>query len=205
MGCTPDRYSATPGFAFIRPDLILLYPILSGTIERPIYSLAGYRTSTWGYSIQANLLGWIASSIFGLVALGLMFSIAGEFVVLIGTPLFGMVIKMAWFSGVPRDAEKRGALGYFLLATFLSTLTIALLPLWMDLLGTSTWSWAYKTQTLKAIAILVCALSSIVLHINLFVGLKRGGVVADVRRGFEVLPAQGAEPCKTVVATPATD
>lgn len=189
MGCTPDRYSAIPGLAFIRPDLILLYPILAGTLERPIYSLAGFRTSTWGFSIQANLLAWIASSVFGFVAFGTLF-FRGELIVFIGAPLIGMLVKMIWFRRVPRDASSRSPIGYFFLATLLSTLVIASLPMWMELLGTSSSSWAYKTRGLKAAAILICVMMSIGVHCAVFGRLKREPPKADVRRGFEVITSE---------------
>ncbi len=194
----PDSISAYPGLAFFRPDLILLYPILSGTLERPIYSAAGFRTATWGYSVQANLLAWIASSLFGFVTAIVFWRADLLVAVYVGAPLVALCVKLAWFRRVPCDGPPGSRFGYFFAATLLSTLLIASLPMWMSILGTGTQSWALKTQPLKLLAGFTCAIAAIVLHVHLFSALRRDQR-ADVRRGFEVETAAQPMPVAVVV------
>ncbi len=189
----PDSVSALPGLAFFRPDLVLLYPVLSGTLERPVYSLAGYRTATWGFSIQANLLASIAAAVFGFFTYAL-FQYSPLFLfTFVGAPVLAFVVKLLWFGRVPRDDASRPRIGWFALATLLSTLIIATLPLWMFLLGTSTQSWALKTQNWKILAVVGCLVVTPIVHFVLFSTLKRDAL-AEQRRGFEVLTPVVAMP-----------
>lgn len=189
----PDSVSTFPGMGFYRPDLLFLFPILSGTLERPIYSLAGYRTSTLGFSIQANFLASMLIGVVGFFAYGALWRSELFLAVLIGAPFIAMAVKLWWFARVPREDHSRGRVGWFFLATLLSTLTIALIPLWMHLLGTDRYSYAEKVQALKVIASVLVLFAAIGTHCMIFSRFRRDSVVRS-RRGFEVLPAtRGSE------------
>lgn len=197
-GGPPDSASTLPGIGFLRPDVMLLLPILSGTIERPFYSLAGYRTQTLGYSIEANLLGALAANVaglFGLIVFDFSPMMLGVFG---GVSALSMIVKQAWFSRVPREPDGRSPMGMFALATILSTLIIASLPLWMHLFGTDTPSYAMQASALRAVAIVGAAVVTIGTHLYLFTTVRRPSEMPDRRRGFDVLPADSVP-----LATPA--
>lgn len=183
----PDSISTMPGMGFYRPDLLFLFPILAGTIERPIYSLAGYKVSTLAFSIQANFLASMVIGVVGFVGYAMFYDLWGLLLVF-GSPFIAMGIKLWWFNRVPREAASP-RVGCFFLATLLSTVIIATIPVWMILLGTNTYSYADKVRDLKAAAILLTFAASILTHCVLFSKFKRDAAV-DGRRGFEVLPSQ---------------
>lgn len=188
-GGPPDSVSTLPGVGFLRPDVMLLLPILSGAIERPFYSLAGYRTSTLGYSIQANLLGALVANVFGLVGAGIFYYSPLILVIFLGASILSLVIKHAWFSCVPREDGGRSENGMFLFAMIVSTTTIASLPLVMHVFGTDTPSYAMRTHEVRPAFILLTLAVTIVTHVSLFATVKRLSEKPDPRRGFDVLPA----------------
>jgi hypothetical protein len=188
----PDSFSAYPGLSFFRPDLILLYPVLSGTLERPFYSRAGYLSHTWAFSVQANLLAAIASSAVGLVMMGLLSNSQLMLSIFVIAPLVSLLVKCWWFRRVPHDGANEPGLRWFLLATILSTGVIASLPFWMGVFGTDRQSWALLVYPLKLIVSLLLFAGMIGLHVHLFRRCRR--VAAIERRGFEVLFPTGPVP-----------
>lgn len=187
----PDSVSTLPGMGFYRPDLLFLFPILSGTLERPIYSIAGYKTSTLAFSIQANFLASIVVGVVGFFGFAMFYDLSalGLF---FAAPFIAMGIKLWWFDRVPREAVTP-RFGHFFLATLLSTVTIALIPVGMALFGTNTYSYADKVRDLKLIVALVTLAATITTHCILFSKFSRNEAV-DRRRGFEVLPSSTGEP-----------
>lgn len=196
---TPDRYAMYPGMTLIRPDMVILLPILSGALERPFYRLAGHRdpTSTLAFSIQANLmamLAGVAAVIAGIILVSWrdvrlpywVIQTAGITSMLV----LSAIVKYRWFSRVPRDETVRLHGCWFAVATLVSTGTIALIPFWMSLLGTDTYRYAERISFLKGFAILAVLLASLVTHICLFSSFRRPKREAIVARGFEVGPAR---------------
>lgn len=200
----PDRYSTLPGATLLRPDMLAVLPILSGTLERPFYSLAGHRTHTWAFAIQANLLAYLVAAISGCFSLAMMSG--WETLPLLLIPVaVGLLVKWWWFARVPCEATARstnGRVGLFAFASAFSATMIGLIPLWMTLLGTDTFNWAWKTRDLRAVMILLTlALCSVTL-ISLFMTYRRPAKPTDeARRGFDVLPANSELP----VARPVLD
>lgn len=198
----PDSFSTMPGMGFYRPDLLFLFPILAGTLERPIYSLAGYKVSTLAFSIQANFLASMLIGVAGFFGYAALYHLAA-LLLLFGAPFIAMGIKLWWFNRVPREFSGP-RFGYFFLATLLSTATIATIPVWMMLLGTDRYSYADKVRDLKVLAILVTLGASIVTHWILFARFRRDEAV-DRRRGFEVLSPATVQPALLAELAPSRD
>jgi hypothetical protein len=182
----PDSISTFPGLGFYRPDIALLLPILSGTIERPIYSLAGYRISTLGYSIQANLLAALATNVLGIAGYGMFYYSPLALGVPVVVAALALIIKLAWFSRVPRVDHERRRTGWFVMATILSTITIATIPFWMSVFGTDRQSYAMWVSDFRPYVILMVFIATVATHVKLM-GLKRDVAVEDPRRGFDVM------------------
>jgi len=191
-GYTPDSISAIPGLGFYKPDLLLLFPILSGVIERPFYSLAGFRVATLGYSIQANLIASLVIGVCGFLGMSLAWRSDAILLIILAAPVAAMLIKLWWFSRVPSDPGPRRRAGWFIAATLVSTFVIATIPLWMHVFGTDRNDWAQRVSAGKPVAIIATLLAAIAIHITLFTRLKRNPRI-DRRRGFEVLPAPSSD------------
>lgn len=187
IGHPPDSVSTLPGLAFLRPDLLLLFPILAGTIERPFYTLAGYRESTLTFSIQANLIASLVTGAGGLVAIGFLSFSPLFSLYMLCAPVLAILIKLWWFARVPREDDSRSRSGWFIAATIVSTVVIATIPLWMSVFGTDRQSWAWTVRELRPVVILFTVVGAIVTHANAFVRVRRLPAT-DCRRGFEVLP-----------------
>lgn len=194
---TPDRYSMYPGMTLIRPDMVVLLPILSGALERPFYALAGYRdlTTTLAFSIQANLLAMlagVAATIVGIFAFSSNLHGVSESAILglafVGIPAIGALVKYAWFARVPRDPTPRARGPIFALATLVSTITMASVPFWMHLFGTDTYRYADGIASLQPFAILFVCLASLVTHLFVCSRFSRQARPRIEARGFEVLP-----------------
>jgi hypothetical protein len=194
----PDSISTLPGMGFYRPDLLLLYPILSGTLERPVYSLAGYKVSTLAFSIQANFIASIVIGVAAFFGYAMVYDLSA-LVFLFAAPVTAIAIKLWWFNRVPRE-EVRPRIGTFVLATLLSTITIATIPLWRALFGTNTYSYADKVREVRVVVILAVLGITIVTHSLLFAKFSRDAAV-DTRRGFEVLPPDHVLPTAMPTAT----
>ena len=187
-GHGPDDWISTiPGIGFYRPDVMLLLPILAGTIERPIYSAAGYRVATLGYSIQANLLAALAANALGAFD---MMMLRGSMLMLFAVllaPIIAVVVKYLWFTRVPHEDGVPRRVGPFVRATLLSTAVIITLAILMELFGTNRHAYAERTATLRTVAMVVVGVGAIVTHLYLFTTLRRGRPDTDAQRGFDVL------------------
>lgn len=197
-GGPPDSICVIPGVGFFRPDIMLLLPILSGTIERPCYSISGYRVSTLAYSIQANLLAALFSNTLGLATVFLL----SESPLILGVPILAvisaMLIKFVWFARVPRDNQQSPHLGVFACATIISSLTIALLPVAMYLLGTDRRSYASRVVRFQPLGAIGVVTFAGILYTFLFVKVRRIASETHTPRGFEVV-----KPDDTPTAQPA--
>jgi hypothetical protein len=194
----PDRNAMYPGMTLIRPDMILLLPILSGALERPLYALAGLRepASTLAFSIQANLLAMLAcvaaTIAFFFAAASANFGFHSDrmlwWLMWVGLPSIGAGVKYLWLGRLPVDRPSLPIGPVVALATLGSTAAIATIPFWMHLFGTDTYAWADRILIWKAIATVAVLFASAWAHLTLFSRFSRPPR-GDGPRGFEVSDA----------------
>jgi hypothetical protein len=207
-GCTPTRYAVLPGAGLIfAPWIGLILPILTGILERPLYTLAGFKTQTVWYSIQANFLAmWVANTLGTYILMSMPGAVAAawiEFVAaLILISLIAAAPKWFWFRRVPREHGATTAYWVFFVASVASGLACASLMVWMSLFGTDLPSWAAKVSDVQPIAILASVFLAICVYVSAFARARRAKRPgADPIRGFEVLPTNSSIPVARPVDT----
>jgi hypothetical protein len=192
----PTRYAVVPGGGLIiAPWIGLILPVLTGTLERPIYSAAGYRHHTLWHSIQANLLAMLAMNTVGTAGAyfvgGLVLpEVAGWTLAILFILLLGAAVKWAWFRRVIRESRGNASILVFLLATALSAAGSASMLVWMELLNTNSSAWAEKIIDVQPICIVVSLGLAVCVYVEAFRRAPRFNPDDTLLRypGFDVLP-----------------
>ncbi len=201
-----------PGAGFLAPWVPLTMAILYGFIERPIYSAAGYRTNTLWYSLQANFLTMLSVTLTGLLvafvtsgpAHGAGPAIAITILITIPVQLVG--IKVWWMSGVPRERDLDKSLsGTAVLGTAACAVVTALLPIAMEVIGTSGGTYSWRIRSIQPFAYVLSSIAAVAVVVVSFARAKRTFAAIE-RHGFEViipgdLPAASAQQATSTTVT----
>ena len=182
-------YACLPGLTMVGLHAGFALAILAAFVERPFVTRAGVRTGALWFSLQANLISVLLTSVAGVVVMGLAWGPNGDMILFAWmAAALGLttLVEHAWLSR-KRDAEvPQLRWGWVLAGNLVSAAVGFAMPFLRSIFETDTYRYIYGIQKWRDWISLATWTGVAVVFVLAFTLAPRIAAL-DRRRGFEVV------------------